>query len=213
MQQILVYGDSLSWGIIPGTRQRLAFEERWPGVAENTLRENGLSARVIENCLNGRRTVWEDPIKPGRNGLQGLEQVIEMHSPLALVVLILGCNDFQSMHNNTVEDSARGVSTLIQAIRQAPIEPDMPVPPILLVAQPVLKTARGSMAEKFAGGAEKATGLAEAYRKIADDMDCHFLDAGEHVETSEIDGTHLDMAQHRVLGTAIAEHIIPLLKF
>lgn len=54
--------------------------------------------RVIEDCLNGRRTVWDDPFKPGRNGLVGMEQRIEMHSPLALVILMLGTNDFQSMH-------------------------------------------------------------------------------------------------------------------
>jgi hypothetical protein len=36
--------------------------------------------------LNGRRTVWDDPFKPGRNGLAGLAQRIEMHSPLALVI-------------------------------------------------------------------------------------------------------------------------------
>lgn len=37
MQQVLVYADSLSWGIIPTTRQRLAFDARWPGVMENKL--------------------------------------------------------------------------------------------------------------------------------------------------------------------------------
>jgi len=30
MKPILVYGDSLSWGIIPETRQRFAFDQRWP---------------------------------------------------------------------------------------------------------------------------------------------------------------------------------------
>ena len=34
MKQILVYGDSLSWGIVPGTRHRLPFAERWPGILE-----------------------------------------------------------------------------------------------------------------------------------------------------------------------------------
>ena len=34
MHHILVYGDSLSWGIIPNTRRRLSFAERWPGVME-----------------------------------------------------------------------------------------------------------------------------------------------------------------------------------
>ncbi|MCA9195372.1 MAG: hypothetical protein KDB03_26555 [Planctomycetales bacterium] len=37
MDQILVYGDSLSWGIIPGTRERLPFSKRWPGVLEAEL--------------------------------------------------------------------------------------------------------------------------------------------------------------------------------
>ena len=34
MQQILVYADSLTWGIIPETRERLLFDERWPGVLD-----------------------------------------------------------------------------------------------------------------------------------------------------------------------------------
>jgi lysophospholipase L1-like esterase len=42
MKQILVYSDSLTWGIIPNTRERLAFEDRWPGVMENRLRSISL---------------------------------------------------------------------------------------------------------------------------------------------------------------------------
>lgn len=98
MHQILIYSDSLSWGIIPMTRKRLEFDLRWPGIMENVLNDRDQSVRVIEDCLNGRRTVWDDPFKPGRNGLVGMEQRIEMHSPLALVILMLGTNDFQSMH-------------------------------------------------------------------------------------------------------------------
>ena len=45
---------------------------------------------MIEDCLNGRRTAFEDPSKPGRNGRVGLEQRIEIHSPLSLVILMLG---------------------------------------------------------------------------------------------------------------------------
>ena len=89
MKQMLVYGDSLSWGLIPGTRNRLTFEQRWPGVLENRLCHAGHTVRVNENCLNGRRTVWSDPFKEGRKGCRGLAQVIEMHSPLDLVVLIV----------------------------------------------------------------------------------------------------------------------------
>lgn len=63
MDQILIYSDGLTWGIIPDTRQRLPFEQRWPGVFEHALRDQGRDVRVIENCLNGRRTAWSDPFK------------------------------------------------------------------------------------------------------------------------------------------------------
>ena len=98
MNQILVYADSLTWGIIPNTRNRLPFEERWPGVVENKLNACGHRLRLIEDCLNGRRTVWDDPFKPGRKGLAGLAQRIEINSPLSLVILMLGTNDFQFSH-------------------------------------------------------------------------------------------------------------------
>ncbi|MGB2222745.1 hypothetical protein [Neptunomonas sp.] len=101
MNQILIYSDSLTWGIIPDTRERLAFNKRWPGVFENALNSSGKNVWVIENCLNGRRTTWEDPFKEGRDGSQGVAQVIEMHSPLSLVIIMLGTNDFQVTHNNT----------------------------------------------------------------------------------------------------------------
>jgi len=130
MKQILVYADSLTWGIIPNTRERLEFDKRWPGVLEKELNKSGLSVRVIEDCLNGRRTVWEDPFKPGRNGLRGLAQKIEIHSPLALVMLMLGTNDFQFCHPyNDAWAAAQGVAALVNEVRKAPIEPGMPVPP------------------------------------------------------------------------------------
>ena len=136
MQHILVYGDSLSWGVVPTTRQRLSFDQRWPGVLEDRLADHGARVRVIEDCLNGRRTVWEDPFKPGRNGLIGLAQRIEIHSPLALVILLLGTNDFQSMHEHNAWHSSQGIAALVSAIRSAPIEPGMPVPPVLVSEAP-----------------------------------------------------------------------------
>ena len=149
MHHILVYGDSLSWGIIPDTRSRFRFDQRWPGIVELELLKAGVSVRVIEDCLNGRRTVWNDPFKPGRNGIEGLEQRIEINSPLSLVIVLLGTNDFQSMHNLNAWQSSQGLAAIVASIRRAPIEPGMPVPPILLVAPPQIQKAKGQIAPKF----------------------------------------------------------------
>jgi lysophospholipase L1-like esterase len=210
LQQVLVYSDSLSWGIIPTTRKRLSFDARWPGVMEIALIERGRPVRVIEDCLNGRRTVWEDPFKAGRNGLVGLAQRIEINSPLALVMLMLGTNDFQSMHPHTAWHAAQGIATLVNAIRQAPIEPGMPVPPILVIAPPPFMIPRGPIAPKFTGAADKAAGLADAYRGISSELGCHFFDAGSVTAASAVDGIHLDADQHARLGNALAGFVAEL---
>jgi len=171
MHQVLTYADSLSWGIVPGSRARFAFHQRWPG--------------VIEDCLNGRRTVWEDPFKPGRNGLDGLEQRIEVHSPLALVILFLGSNDFQSVHQNTAWHSARGIAALI--------------------------AGKDSMQEKFAGAGPKSVGLAAEMEAVATEQDCLFFNAATVTESSRVDGVHLDEDQHDTLGRALAVQVSELL--
>lgn len=210
MRQILVYADSLSWGIVPLTRQRLAFDARWPGVLEHRLNAGGRAVRVLEDCLNGRRTVWEDPFKPGRNGLVGLAQRIESHSPLALVVLMLGTNDLQSMHPHTAWHAAQGIAALVGAIRTAPIEPGMPVPPVLVVAPPPVDAPKGPLAPKFLGADAKCRGLADAYREVTTALDCHFFDAARVTAASRVDGIHLDADQHRALGEALADVVRPL---
>jgi len=212
MHQILVYSDSLSWGLIPMTRRRLPFEKRWPGVMEIALLASGEKVRVIEDCLNGRRTVWDDPFKPGRNGLAGLAQRIEVNSPLALVILMLGTNDFQSVHEHNAWHSSQGILALVTAIRTAPVEPGMPVPPILVIAPPPIRTPKGAIAPKFEGSEGKYLGLSEAYRKICDEANCHFFDAGSVITSSAVDGVHLDEAQHLTLGVEMSKTVAPFLR-
>lgn len=205
MKQILVYADSLTWGIIPNTRERLEFDKRWPGVLEKELNKSGLSVRVIEDCLNGRRTVWEDPFKPGRNGLRGLAQKIEIHSPLALVMLMLGTNDFQFCHPyNDAWAAAQGVAALVNEVRKAPIEPGMPVPPIVVIAPPLIHAPKGPIAPKFRGAETRCAGIAQAYRQVAAVLGCHFFDTETVTSSSLVDGVHLDADQHLRLGRALA---------
>jgi lysophospholipase L1-like esterase len=212
MQHILVYGDSLSWGIVPNTRRRLSFPERWPGVMEHELVAAGCQVRVIEDCLNGRRTAWDDPFKPGRNALDGIEQRMEINSPLTLVILMLGANDFQSVHQNNAWHSGQGLAAVIRAMRRAPIEPGMPMPPILVVAPPPITTPVGkAIWEKFEGAPARSERAAEAYAAIAAEMECRFFDAGRVVSTSPHDGIHLDADHHHRLGRALAQTVAPLL--
>jgi len=203
-KHILVYSDSLTWGIVPGTRRRLPFDSRWPGVLHNALNVGDVRIRVTEDCLNGRRTAFDDPYKPGRNALAGIHQVVEAQSPLDVVILLLGTNDFQSMHPHSVWHSATGLAAVINAVRTAPIEPGMPVPPILLIAPPQLDDPRGPIGPKFAGGDVASRGLSDAIRQVSEDTGCAFFDANSVTTSSVVDGVHLDADQHEILGRALA---------
>lgn len=211
MKQILVYADSLSWGIVPLTRKRLPFEQRWPGVLEIGLRARGKDVRVIEDCLNGRRTIYEDPIKDGRNGLIGLQQRIEINSPLTLVLLMLGTNDFQANHDHKAADAAHGLQQLIASIRNAPVEPGMPIPEIVVIAPPPIRTPQGDIAQKFKDADRKSLGLAAAFEALSHEQGCHFLDAGKVTSSSRVDGVHLDADQHQTLGLALVDYLHNLL--
>ena len=63
--EVLCYGDSNTWGYVPGTGKRYSFGSRWPGILQKRL---GKDVRVTEEGLNGRTTAWDDPLADGRNG-------------------------------------------------------------------------------------------------------------------------------------------------
>ena len=207
MQHILVYSDSISWGIIPMSRNRFAFNQRWPGILELNLRNEGKNVRVIEDCLNGRRTMYEDAIRPGRNGLIGLSQRIEINSPLSLVILMLGTNDFQANHEHTALDAKKGMRALIHEIRHTTLEPGMKMPEILVVAPPPILEPKGDIATKFNGAEEKCVGLAEAYQALCNELQCHFFDAATVTTSSKVDGVHFDIDQHLTFGNAMTEFV------
>jgi lysophospholipase L1-like esterase len=126
---------------------------------------------------------------------------------LSLVILFLGTNDFQSMHENNAWHSAQGICALISAIKRAPIEPGMPEPEILVVSPPAIQKPKGPIAPKFEGAEHKARNLAPAIELIAAENGYPFFNAGTVTATSRVDGVHLDEDQHLALGKALAAKV------
>jgi lysophospholipase L1-like esterase len=78
---------------------------------------------------------------------------------------------------------------------------------LLIVAPPPIRSPKGPLAPKFAGGDAKCAGLADAYRETAGALGCDFFDAGGVTPASAVDGIHLDADQHVRLGEAICETV------
>ncbi|MGI9415423.1 MAG: SGNH/GDSL hydrolase family protein [Hyphomicrobiales bacterium] len=210
MKTVLAYGDSLTWGIVPGTRERHAFADRWPNALE---RELGEGVRVIENGVSGRTTVLDDPYGPGRNGAAHLPMMLSAHAPLDLIVFMLGINDLNYCYGGRAFEAMQGMTRLVEIVRSHPLEPGMAAPQVLLVAPPHLRTPEDPDYEGYFGHImEESAKLAPAYRRVAGEQACHFFDAAGAAEASPVDGCHLDAENTRALGRALAPGIRKLLE-
>jgi lysophospholipase L1-like esterase len=203
MPSILCYGDSNTWGYEPGTGRRYDSAIRWTGVLAAEL---GPSFHVIEEGLNGRTTVFTDPLAEFRNGKHFLTPCLESHKPLDIVAVMLGTNDLKCKFSATAYDIARGAATLVDLIQRSRTGPGDSSPDVLLIAPPPLARLT-DLAEMFEGGAAKALKLARYYQGVAAEFGCTFLDAASVAQSSDIDGIHLDPAAHAALGKAAARSL------
>lgn len=213
MKNILCYGDSNTWGAIPTPEQavegRYDIHTRWPGVLRDRL---GADYHVVEEGLSGRTTVWEDPISPYRNGYTYLPPCLLTHRPLDLVVVLLGTNDLKHRFGKSPYDIASGAGVLVDTILRSMCGPEETPPGVLLLCPPpTTDPIPAKFADMFADGIEKSRQLAAQYHKVADAFGVPFLNAGDIIQSSPLDGIHFEAEAHRALGEAVAEQVKALL--
>lgn len=203
MKQILCFGDSNTFGYIPGNGQRYPWGVRWTSILNEKL---GLeNYRVIEEGLCGRTTIFEDPLRDGRRGVDILPTVLETHAPVDLVVLMLGTNDCKSVYGATAEIIGKGISNLIVQIRAyAKTSKILLISPIHLGEQVWKKEYDPEFSP---ASIEVSKGLAGVYQRIARKEQADFLDASVYASPSSIDQEHLTEEGHRLLAGAILQKI------
>jgi lysophospholipase L1-like esterase len=206
---VLCYGDSNTYGADPAGGDRLPYDVRWPGVLAGLLEGE---ARVIEEGLNGRTTVRDDPYSPGRNGLAYLVPCLDSHAPIDVVVIMLGTNDLKATFGLVASDIAAGAATLVDTVLLAQCGPGTGAPQVLLVAPPALGAPSDVMELwGFAGANERNAALPRLYRAAALRAGVGFLDASAIVIADPADGIHLSAESHRTLAHAVAGAVRPLL--
>lgn len=208
MKTILCFGDSNTHGTPPmATLEddgRLDRDTRWPGRLGAAL---GAGVHIIEEGLPGRTTVHDDPIEGvDKNGERGLVMALQSHRPLDLVILMLGTNDLKARFSVGPVDIALSVEKLADQILTSDSGRKGGAPKLLVVAPPpILET--GDLAEMFAGGAAKSKRLGAAMESRAALRGFDFVDAGQHIAVSPLDGIHYDADTHGTLAEALTEPV------
>jgi lysophospholipase L1-like esterase len=208
MKTILCYGDSNTWGWDPVAQARLSREDRWPGVLSQAL---GAAYQVIEEGLPGRTTVWDDPLEGYKNGKTYLIPCLESHRPIDLVTIMLGTNDLKTRFSLSAYDVANGAGVLVDVVQRSEAGPGGEPPQVLLLAPPPLGKLT-EFAEMFEGAHVKSQRFSRHYARVAREYGCAFLDTAEVIVSSDVDGVHLDVSEHRKLGRAVAVIVKRLLE-
>lgn len=203
MKTILCYGDSLTWGYEAGSGGRHAYDDRWPTSLQSVL---GSDFEVIAEGLNGRTTAYDDHLADcDRNGARILPTILHSHAPVDLVVLMLGSNDMKPFIAGPAIAAVQGMRRLVNLVQTHVWPLEMTSPHILIVAPPPLcETQDRDFAASFAGGVAQSSMLAPLYEELADETGCGFFDAGSVAKTTPVDGIHLDAANTKLLGAALA---------
>jgi lysophospholipase L1-like esterase len=200
MSVIVAYGDSNTWGYDPAVGARFPADVRWTGIMQSEL---GASFKVIEEGLNGRTSVFDDPIEPHRNGLTYLPPCLLSHAPLDLLIISLGCNDLKRRFSLSPSDITQGVERLVLTAKSHPVGRAGAPPDVILAAPPPVVELTG-FADMFDGAGEKSLELGRRYRALAKLHGIGFVDAGEHIHCSPLDGIHFEADQHARLGRVMA---------
>ncbi|WP_193178194.1 SGNH/GDSL hydrolase family protein [Oricola nitratireducens] len=204
MKTVLAFGDSLTWGFDPTGPRRHAPGNRWPVALADAL---GGRVDVIAEGLNGRTTAFDDHLGDcDRNGARVLPTLLATHKPLDLVIIMLGTNDLKPAVHGQAIAAKQGMAKLVSLVRNHDWALDGATNPgILLMAPPPLcETANPDFAAMFAGKIEESHMLASMYADLADDLECGFFDAATVARTTPLDGIHLDAANTKSIGKALA---------
>lgn len=211
-RNIMVFGDSITWGwtpkdpITPTTRH--AEEDRWPAVMGAAL---GDGYNIVSEGLSGRTTNVEDPTASGlMNGADYLDAAVMSHEPLDLVIIMLGTNDTKSYLDRSPLEIGFGMGELINIVQEGSGLGwyEYNAPTVLVISPPPLgEEIDPGAAEAFEGGAEKVSQLPTIYSGIAETAGVYFFDAATVVGLDHVgpDGIHLLAEGNQALGSAVAE--------
>ena len=178
-------------------RQQAAAKIPPTGILQSLLPD----ARIIEEGLCGRTTVYEDPLRPGRRGLSSLPGTLESQSPLDGAIIMLGTNDCKTIYGVSSYTIGRGVELNLDVLEKF-VDPakTLLVSPLHL-GDDVWRPEKDPEFDKHS--IEVSHELKSVYEAIASRRGLHFLAASDIDSPSEVDDEHFDEEGHKLFAQAV----------
>lgn len=218
MKQILCFGDSNTWGYDGESRKRLPWGKRWTSLLQekfdsdkpSVLTKKAVTARIIEEGLCGRTTIFEDPLREGRRGTALLPTLLETHEGIDAVILMLGTNDCKTVFGASAEVIGMGITRLLEQIqRYAPKARVLLISPIYLGE----KVWQEGFDQEFSPDSVKVSKeLEKVYQRIAREKQVEFLPAAAYVSCCVADQEHMNAQGHQIFASVVYEKLSKMLE-
>ncbi len=208
-KKIVCYGDSNTWGYVPGCGLRFAPDVRWPGVLAALL---GEGYAVREEGMSGRTTAYDVPWAPVRSGSDYLHPCLLTNKPMDLLIIMLGTNDLGLTDAAGVKAGMRKLLDITRHVDGQGNENTRIFPngEKILIVSPVLVDPRvreRDVVDRIKGMAERSLGMAKALRELSEETGVYFMDAAQYAAPSLTDCIHLDADGHNAIAHALAKKI------
>lgn len=110
-KNILCFGDSNTYGYDPYTGGRYGEEIRWTRLLQKKL---GDRANLVEEGMNGRTSVFDDPLRECVSGMDAIACCMYSHKPVDILLIMLGTNDAKERFGANAQCIGLGIKFLAE---------------------------------------------------------------------------------------------------
>lgn len=193
MKRVILFGDSNTYGRIPGTEDgRYPHNLRWPTMLQEQL---GPEWNIYDEGYPGRTILPLESCPIELNGYEYICTALSRHVPFDYLLIMLGTNDFKTKYNISAEDAAEGMKRLLNRVSDFSRENDLN-PALIIAAPPIFMPVSQEKAELFKDAHEKMMLFSRLLQELAYTYNVSFLDTSA-ISVDIRDGIHLsDKTQH-----------------
>ena len=213
MTNILIFGDSNSWGYVDEDEGQ-KYPRRWPVIFKEYLTQKKMVCNLFEDSLPGRTTNIDDALDGKHlNGASTFKSSLLVHSPIDIAIIMLGTNDLKKRFNREPKDISNGLIDLISIADNTYSGKgtwhDQNKSQIIILTPPTLGKLSDDKNwenyEEWIGAFQKSKELNESFKAILKDKKVKLYNCNNVIKSSEIDPIHWSKNTHHEFGRRFGE--------
>ena len=198
MKKVLCFGDSNVFGFNPKDNSRYSDNIRWSGLLKKYF--SG-SIEIIEAGCNNRVTFDNGSIDC--SGIVSLQKL--SIRDFFGVIFLIGINDLQKIYKLNKDDIFKNLCNLIELVKvQSPEIKILMLSPAK-INKNILNSYFSTLFDE--SSIKKSENIIEIFKECKSKYNFDLIDLNEYVTTSNIDGLHFDIENHRKIFEVVKNHI------